>query len=184
MTSTDWELLKRAQEGDSSAFHHLVDRYAQTLFGLAFSLLRDAADAEDVVQETFLGAWKGMRSFEGRSSVKTWLIRIAVRQAVKRTRYRQRRRAVSLEDQPEALERGFPVVGTAPSAKAVDMRLDILDALEALSPEHRVAVVLRELEGMTYEEIAQALDIPQGTVESRLFRARQELRERLKDYLP
>lgn len=169
---TDADLVRRARRGDQAACRELVDRHAPYLYRLAFSLVGSAADAEDVVQETFSGAFRQLGTFAERSTVKTWLIQILVRQAARCHRSRRRHETVSLEPLSEGRE-GEPA----------DVRMDVLAALDALAPMHREVVVLREMEGMSYEEIARALGIPRGTVESRLFRARQELKERLKDYL-
>ena len=167
----DIELLHRAGDGDSAAFHALVDRHAQRLYRLAVSLIGNATDAEDVLQETFVGAFRGLRTFEGRSSVKTWLTRILVMQAAQWNRSRRRRVAGSMDD-------SIPAAAGSPEAA-----MDVQAALGRLSPEHREVLALREFERMSYEEIAQVLDVPRGTVESRLHRARSELREKLKDYL-
>jgi RNA polymerase sigma-70 factor (ECF subfamily) len=181
---TDLELVRRARHDDEPAFHELMDRYAGELYGLAFSLVGNAADAEDVLQETFSGAFRHLRSFEERASVSTWLTRILVRQAAKRHRLKRRRAEVSLD----ALSQGSrAILGGAETPSPVfdlDLRLDVDTVLDALSPEHREVLVLRELRGISYREISEVLDVPEGTVESRLFRARRELRERLKDYLP
>jgi RNA polymerase sigma-70 factor, ECF subfamily len=168
----DIELLHRAGDGDSKAFHALVDRHAQRLYRLAVSLIGNATDAEDVLQEAFVGAFKGLRSFEARSSVKTWLTRILVMQAAQWRRSRRRRPAGPIED-------SIPAAGGNREAA-----MDVQAAIAKLSPEHAEVLVLREFEQMSYEEIAQVLDVPRGTVESRLHRARGELREKLKDYLP
>jgi RNA polymerase sigma-70 factor (ECF subfamily) len=168
----DIELWRRAGDGDAAAFHALVDRHAQRLYRLAVSLVGNAADAEDVVQETLIGAFRGLRSFEGRASVKTWLSGILVRQARQWRRGSRRRRPESVSD---------ALAAPGPSA---DAALDVRAAMAQLSSEHREVLLLREFERMSYEEIAEALDIPRGTVESRLHRARSELREKLKAYLP
>lgn len=164
------------RRGDAPAFHGLVDRYFRELFGLAVSLGARSADAEDVVQETFAAAYTHATSFEERSSVKTWLVRILVRQVARLYRKRGGRHVVSLDDTPDR-----PAAGRA-TADA-DVRMDLAAALEHLPPEYREVVVLRELQGMSYDEISQALTIPRGTVESRLFRARRALRERMRAYL-
>jgi RNA polymerase sigma-70 factor (ECF subfamily) len=151
----------------------MVDRYSAYLYRLAFSLVGNAADAEDVLQETFAGALRHLRDFEERASVKTWLSRILIRQAARCRRSRGRDKV------PGTL--GNTTAASAQNRS--DARMDVWAALEALSPDHREVIVLRELQGMSYEEIAEILELPSGTVESRLFRARQVLRERLKDYL-
>jgi RNA polymerase sigma-70 factor (ECF subfamily) len=170
----DIDLVRRAVAGDSGAFHGLVDRHADRLYRLAVSLVGNAADAEDVLQETFAGAYRGLKGFEERASVKTWLTRIVVVQVARWRRERSRRPIEAMPDLPH------PQSGSA----AMDARIDLAAALQKLSPEHQQVLVLREFEQMTYEEIAAVLDVPRGTVESRLHRARAELREKLKSYRP
>ena len=173
---TDWELARRARAGDDSAFHALVDRHAQALYALAVRLVGNAADAEDVVQETLAGAFRGLRRFRGQSSVKTWLTQILVRQAAQH-RAARRQRTLRL-DQYES------VGATASAQPQSDARMDVAEAMLALEPEFRAVIALRELQGMRYDEMAEMLSVPKGTVESRLFRARRQLRELLKEYLP
>ena len=173
----DIQLVRRACDGDSRAFHDLLDRHAQRLYRLAVSLVDNTADAEDVVQETFIGAYRGLRSFEGRASVKTWLTRILFTQAALMRRNRRRRSDLSIDD--SALDEPTLAAPVNP-----DAGIDVQAALRRLSPEYREILMLREFERMSYEEIAEVLDVPRGTVESRLHRARGELREKLKSYLP
>ena len=181
---TDLELLQRFRHGDDAAFHELVDRHAEYLYGVAFSLVGNAADAEDVVQETFAGAFKGASGFREAASIKTWLLRILMRQSARRRRDRWKHKVIPLGNGMEqAMDRDEPNLSLAPQQEQVDHRVDVMEMLEALSPEHREVIVLRELEGLTYGEMAAALSVPQGTVESRLHRVRQELRERFKGYL-
>jgi len=176
---SDEDLLAEAQAGDDAAFHELTDRHAQRLFRLAFSLVGGTVDAEDVVQETLLGAFEHIRKFEGRSSVKTWLTSILMRQAARHHRRRSRSRETWLANGDHAAPgRGGGV------REASDRRLDVRRALGRLSADHRQVVVLREYDGMSYAEMAEVLGVPQGTVESRLHRARQELKDLLRDYLP
>lgn len=177
--TTDLEVVKRAREGDPAAFHELLDRHAGYLFGVAASLLGNAADAEDVVQETLLSAYRGLRAFEGRSSVKTWLTSILIRQTAMRRRQAGRWKMAPLP--PEDVAERAPSV--ASPTEAADARLDLAAAIQGLSPDHRDVIVLREFSGFSYDEIAAALGVPRGTVESRLFRARRELQERLQEYL-
>jgi RNA polymerase sigma-70 factor, ECF subfamily len=131
-----------------------------------------AADAQEVVQETFLSVVEHLREFRQESSFKTWLVRILVRQAARS--YRRR------EPRVRSMEPGMPEMENAEPVPGVKM--DVLAALEALPAEQREVMVLRELQGMKYEEMAQILDVPQGTVESRLSRARAAMRGLLKDY--
>lgn len=171
----DHGLLRQAAGGDGRAFHHLVDRHGARLYRLAVSLVGNGADAEDVLQETFAGAFRGLKGFEARSSVKTWLTRILFTQAAKWRRERKRRPVERLES--HEAEMGS-VTGS------VETAIDLQAALGQLSVEHRQVLVLREFDGMAYQEMAEVLGVPRGTIESRLHRAREELRDKLKDYLP
>jgi RNA polymerase sigma-70 factor (ECF subfamily) len=176
----DSRLLKRAAAGDGPAFGKLVDRHGDRLYRLAKGLVGNAADAEDVLQESFAGAYRGAGKFEGRSSVNSWLTRIVITQAAKFWRSRHGKRDQSLEG-----ERGIGEQGVGGGATAsVDAKLDLHACLMNLSDEHRQVLVLREIDGMTYDEMAEVLGVPRGTVESRLFRARAELKKKLKSYLP
>jgi len=173
----DAELLRRTASGSGQAFHQLLDQHADRLYRVAFSLVGNAADAEDVLQEALAGAFRSAKKFEGRSSVLSWLTRIVVTEAAKFWRSRHGKRDVPLEvdgDQPSSSG------GTG----AVDARLDLNTALQQLSNEHREVLVLREIDGMAYEEMAEVLGVPRGTIESRLFRARAELKKKLKGYFP
>ena len=174
----DRELVRRARQGDHTAFHELVDRHAGPLFGLAASLVSNMTDAEDIVQDTFSGAFRALSSFKGQSSVKTWLTRILIRQAALHLRGRCRW-LVLVRARFSAAESQ-----SLSASQAADARMDVAAAVSALSPEHREVVVLRELQGLSYEEIAGVLAIPRGTVESRLFRARRAMQQLLNDYLP
>ena len=178
---TDAELVHKARRGDEAAYDEMVDRFGPYLYRLAFSLVGNAADAEDVLQETFSGAFQSLRGFEERSSVRTWLAGILVRQAARAHRSRGRHRMISLGSISEAAKASRRAGSTT---AALDARMDVAEVLQALVPIHREVIVLRELQGLSYEEMAGILGVPRGTVESRLFRAREELKERLKDYLP
>jgi len=171
----DFQLAQRAAGGDHRAFHLLVERHGRRLYRLAVSLIGNTADAEDVVQETFVGAFKALAKFEARSSVKTWLTGILLLQAAKWRRDR-------LGKQAGALEFAGDVAQAGDAQAQVDRGVDIQAALQRLGEEHRQVLLLREMQQMSYEEIAEALDVPRGTVESRLHRARAEMREKLKAY--
>ena len=182
LRATDVDLVRRARLGDEAASHELIDRYAWKLYALAFSLVGNAADAEDVLQETFSGAIQGLKSFQERSAVKTWLVRILVRQAARCLRSRTAHRTVSLDALSIASLAALSDGAGASETERIDIRMDVLAMLDALSADHREAIVLREFEGMSYQEIADVLHVPRGTVESRLFRARKALAERLEVY--
>jgi RNA polymerase sigma-70 factor, ECF subfamily len=173
----DAELLRRAAQGDVEAQHALIDRHGRYLFGVAHALSGNPHDAEDLVQETFMGAFR--TRFRGESSLRTWLVKILMRRAgmLRRSRHRQGT-TFSLD----AATTSEPPADSVPGAGA-DARMDLTHMLAALSPEHRQVILLREIEGLSYEEIAEAIGVPRGTVESRLHRAREELRKRFKGYL-
>lgn len=170
------ELVRQIRRGDEAAYRVLVDREARYLFGIAFALTGNSADAEDLVQETFAAAARGR--FRGDSALRTWLVRILVRRASMWRRRRRRRR-----EQSGWLSVPDTRVRNEPGSETAEARLDLATMLASLSPDHRAVIVLRELQGMTYEEMASVLGVPRGTVESRLHRARDQLRKRFKGYL-
>jgi RNA polymerase sigma-70 factor, ECF subfamily len=194
LQETDRELVDKIRRGDKAAFCTLVERHTQQLLGMAYSLVGDATDAEDVVQETLLETMRKLDSFEGRSTVGTWMRGILVFKASKLRRQRRRHQALPLGgdgttgggggdgEMPGPGVEAPPEVGQ--TVAAVDSRVDAAAMLETLSAEHRQVVVLRELEQLSYGEIAEMLKIPIGTVESRLYRARQELKKRFAEYSP
>jgi RNA polymerase sigma-70 factor (ECF subfamily) len=180
---SDTKLIRGLRRGEVSAFHELVDCYANRLFGLAYSMLGSAEDAEDAVQETLAGAFRAIAAFEQRSSLWTWLARILVRQVA---RVRRSTRSIRLtpveiaeDESAEQMSSRHPV---ASPLAGVDAKIDVAAALAELESDHRQIIVLRELQQMSYSQISQVLGIPLGTVESRLFRARDELRKLLKDW--
>ena len=177
----DAALVRRIAAGDGAAVHRLMDRFAGPLYGLARALTGNEADAEDVVQETFAAACEAAGSFRGEASVKTWLTKILVRRAARSRRAGLRWRFLSLSS-PAAADEPPPAPASPGPASAVDSDMDVTVMLERLSPEHREVIVLRELQGLSYEEMAAALGVPRGTVESRLHRARRELREKFSGY--
>jgi RNA polymerase sigma-70 factor (ECF subfamily) len=187
---SDLDLWKSAVRGDHGAFHTLVDRHARGLFRVALSMSESRSDAEDICQETFAAAFKGLKGFDGRASVKTWLTRILMRRAAKIwNKQRNARRTISLYRDDADERRGHEANGATLPGKAsaaatvdVDTRMDVMSVIRQLPEEFRDVVVLREIDGLSYQEIADALGVPRGTVESRLHRARAELRRRLTGY--
>jgi RNA polymerase sigma-70 factor (ECF subfamily) len=169
----DAELLRRVYAGDQGAFRTLVDRHGRYLTGVATALCGNRADAEDLVQETFVAALTSR--FRGESSARTWLVQILVRRSAMLRRSRKREQGQPLAGAAERSSRS-EVAGT-------DAKLDLARMLEGLSPDQRQVIVLRELEGLTYEEMAAALHVPRGTVESRLHRARAALKQLFRGYL-
>jgi RNA polymerase sigma-70 factor (ECF subfamily) len=169
----DRALVEAAAAGSREAFDELVRRYQVTIVGLARALTSGRGDAEDLAQEVFVRAWKSLRSFRGDSTFRTWLHRVAinvVRTSQSRGARIMRMFAGSTDEVPEAPS------GEEPVDSALARRQVIERALAALPDDMRVAVTLRDMQGLDYREIAALLDVPIGTVESRIFRARQRLK--------
>ena len=193
---TDSELVSACLCGDERAFATIMRRNNQRLFRVARSILADDAEAEDAVQETYLNAYLHLDSFEGRSSLSTWLTRLAINESLGRVRSRHRRRLVPWDGCEEASgASGWSNVVTMSSgeqqpertAAQRELRGILEDAVDRLPESFRPAFVLREVEGMSGREVAEALDIPEATVKTRCFRARRllqkDLRERLQGEL-
>jgi RNA polymerase sigma-70 factor (ECF subfamily) len=190
---SDLDLVRSAASGSAPAFHRLVDRHAKRLFRVAMSMTATRSDAEDLLQETLIGAFRGLKNFRGRSSVRTWLLSILMRQAAKgwhRSRFVRRTRWIGRagggegdDDGQAPCERDDSALVIRPSTSASDQRMDFYAVLDELPPHHRQIIVLREIEQLSYDEMATALGIPRGTVESRVHRARLQLRELLRDYM-
>ena len=175
----DRALAEAAAGGDRAAFEALVLRHQSRIVNYAMAIVRDAADAEDVAQETFLRAYRSLTRFRGDSSFKTWLYAIATnaaRTGLDRRGRRRRREEGSLDDAAAPLSADDVPAGGEDAETALVRRESIDRALAALPPDLRVAVVLRDVEGLDYKEIAAATGAPIGTVESRIFRARRRLR--------
>lgn len=189
MATSDWEVVRRAQEGHHEAFRELVERYQRKIAALALGMLRNREDALDVVQETFARAYANLDRFKGDSALYTWLYRIAFNLCVDHQRRESRQQAVPLEidergGPPSTLPEGEPSRND-PFDRARDAeiarRLD--EAIRGLTPEHRAVILLREVEGLSYEEISHVLQCPKGTVMSRLHYARRQLQARLRGLL-
>ena len=183
LAGPDPELVEKNHGGNELDFREIVDRYGNDLYRLALSLVGNPDDAEDILQETFLAGFERLEAFEGKSTVKTWLIGILLRKVARFHRYRKIRRTLSVHLLGGADRTAFEEKTAGDPARKLDRRMDIRKMLGTLSRKHREVVVLREVLGLSYLEIGEALEIPTGTVESRLFRARQVLRERFKEYL-
>jgi RNA polymerase sigma-70 factor (ECF subfamily) len=176
-------LVDSCRSGDPVAFARLVQLHEGMVFSLSARLLGDAEEARDVAQEVFLQVYRQLRRFEGRSTLKTWIYRIAVNQCHNRRRFWHRRH----RDREEGLE-AVPVEAAAArggsnpyeEARRRERARRVQAALLELRFEHRSVLVLREVEGLTCEEVAEALRIPAGTVKSRLSRAREAMRLRLR----
>ena len=187
MSSDDRALVERCQAGDLTAFEPLVEKYRQRVWRLAHNVLRDREEAWDVAQEAFIRAYQALPSFRGQSAFYTWLFRIVMNLAADRARQRAARgRAFGTERVPEEdWERVMTDQGLAPdsSAAQTEDRERIRQALDSLSEDHRTIIMLSDLEGLSYREIADVLDVPMGTVMSRLHNARKRLRDALGSFL-
>ena len=179
----DDQLITRTLEGDREAFGDLVRKYQDRLYNGMVQVLRNEAEAEDTVQEAFILALTKLDSFRGKSGFYTWLFRIAYNTAI--SRIRKRKPTTSLENQATQTELQLPSNQPGPDAGLVEReRAEVLmQALEQVSDEHRQILILREMEEMDYSAISDVLELPVGTVRSRLHRARLQLKEILESKL-
>ena len=184
----DRALLAAAQKGDRGAFRALVERHQRRAFAVALALVRDEQDAREVVQESFLRAFKNLSRFKGDSAFFTWLYRIVTNLSIDLMR-RPGRRAIELDsdsiNESDDLDgRAVVVLADADPADMLrrgEISARLQAAFEALPSYHRAVIVLRELEGLSYEEMAQSLGVSKGTIMSRLFHARLKLQKALAD---
>lgn len=172
-------LIRDLKNGSVRAYALVLERYGPRLLRTAQGMLGNHSDAEDVLQQTMLAMFKAIGSFRGEAALSTWLTRILFNQISRVRKLRATRSMVSLngESMPAPVS-----PGDAPAA--VRARIDLTEMLSVLSDEHRDILVLRELQGLSYKEISETLSMPQGTVESRLFRAREQLRRKFAGYEP
>ncbi len=184
----DRELIRAAQGGDQRAFRKLVERHQRRAFSIAIGLVRDENDAREIVQEAFLRVYRGLATFQGGSSFFTWLYRIVTNLAIDLIRKPGRKDAELLENQTVDEDKSdFSLVSRIDGADPIDVirrreiAARIRTALDALPPYHRGVILMREVEGMSYEEMAQAMGVSKGTIMSRLFHARQKLQKALAD---
>jgi RNA polymerase sigma-70 factor (ECF subfamily) len=173
-------LIARSQRGDLQAFDRLVAVHEDRIYHAAYRVTGNADDARDAAQETFLKAFRALPRYRHESAFSTWLHRIAVNAALDLVRRRPQVPPLSLEDVALPAAAGNP----EPEAERSELQRRVHQALGWLAPDHRVIIVLRDLQGLAYEEVAEVLRIPIGTVRSRLSRAREALRELLIDLAP
>jgi RNA polymerase sigma-70 factor (ECF subfamily) len=190
--SVDADLVTRAQDGDPLAFEEIFQRHKNQIYSLAYRMTGNAADAEDLCQDVFLTAFRKIGSFQGRSSFSTWLYRVAINRSKDFLRKKKRYAEVQTPDeQPSeaAIDEAADQVATVgkssqPEAGAIASEAQRLvgDALDRLPKSLRLPLVLHELEGLQYQEVARLLHLPVGTVKSRIFRARLQLAEILEPH--
>ncbi|MCC7497346.1 MAG: sigma-70 family RNA polymerase sigma factor [Bryobacterales bacterium] len=180
--SEDQQLTERLRAGDEEAYETLIARFEQPVYNLVCRLLSDPSDAIDVVQEVFLKVFRSIGSFRGQSTLRTWIYRIAVNEAYNHQRWfsRHRRQEVGLEkdDERGCYQDLLPDQGISPFDQLLGHETQALieEALQQLNPKFRTAVVLRDIEDLSYEEISEILGISLGTVKSRILRGREALR--------
>ena len=182
----DLRLVESLREGSEKAYEDLLARFQQPVYTLALRLLNDPAEACDCVQEVFLKVFRNVGSFRGQSTLKTWIYRITVNEAhnARRWFFRHKRREVELESGPEETRSWKEVIpdhGRSPFEAAYDQEQHAMieAALAKINPIFREAVVLRDIADLSYEEIAEVLNVSLGTVKSRILRGREALREQL-----
>jgi RNA polymerase sigma-70 factor (ECF subfamily) len=186
----DAELLQRGRAGDRDALRQLYERYHRRVLAVVVGMVRNPEDAREIVQDTFVRAFRNIENFKGDSSFYTWLYRIAVNRAIDLQRRSAKFQSTEFD---ETVGLGEDVVSTGGRAstgedpfQAVrnrELGRKISEAIESLTPDHRAVILLREIEGLSYEEISEVMDCSLGTVMSRLHYARKKLQAKLKELL-
>jgi len=188
MDQTNLLLIKKALQGDEQAFAQIVERYRNQIYGFIYRMVKDRVEAEDLTQETFIKAYNALGSFNTEYAFSTWLYKIATNNCIDFFRKR-RLKTYSLDNPIQAkdgeLTRDFPDHDLGPEKGLIsrEKTLQIQDAIESLPPKYKQAILLRHAKDKSYEEIAEELNIPLGTVKVRIFRAREMLKKKLKEQL-
>lgn len=189
MERTEALLIADLCEGDETALAPLVEKYKRMVYRLAMQITKNHADADDVMQETFIKVYRSIRTFRKDAAFETWLYRIAVNEALNFVKRRERQRESTLETaseaEYEAMTRYRAQIANDPHvhAEKAELRHHVTEAVKNLSLKHRTVVILHEFEGLTHAEIASILNCSEGTVRSRLHYARKKLRTLLKSYV-
>jgi len=185
----DLELVQRAQKGDGSAYDELIRRYQERVYATVYHMTSNHEDANDLAQETFIKGFQALKSFKGDSSFYTWIYRIAVNKTINFLKQRKNRTHMSLnaidfnaENDPDLVA----LISDRTPRRDIglsELQEKLNDAMQKLSPVHRLVVTLHDVQGLSHEEIGKIIDCNIGTVRSRLFFARQQLKAYLYDYL-
>ncbi len=197
MATPDDALIQRCRAGDETAFEELVAAYHRRIWNIAYQMVGDSDDADDITQEAFVRVYRAIGRFREESSLATWVYRITVNLSTDFLRRRRRHEAVSLEqvDADSHSARHDPVAAGSPAgthnpsasplreAETAELRAKLKEAILSLPDHYRSVVILRDVEGLSYREIASVLGCPEGTVMSRLFYAKRSLREKLRGYI-
>jgi RNA polymerase sigma-70 factor, ECF subfamily len=191
--SQEAAIVAELKAGSEEAYAWLIGEFQQPVYGLVYRIVNDPADAADTTQEVFLKVFRGMKHFHGESSLKTWIYRIALHEAANRRRWWFRHKAYETSIEPaesegaaaEAMQVALTDRGYSPfdSVAHGEVRRKVEEALRKVPEPYRTTLILRDLEEMSYEEIAELLEISLGTVKSRLTRGREALRQRLAPYV-
>ena len=178
----DTELVRKAAAGDSDAFEQLVLSYEKPIYNLCLRMCGNAEDAMDLTQETFLKAWRSLGSFRADAAFSTWLYRLCSNLCIDHLRREQKRKVLPLhvednDSDERPLDVPDPAAGPEERLSAQEDRQQVADALQSLEPEYREALTLRVLHDLSYADIAAVLQVREGTVKSRIARAREKMRE-------
>ena len=182
MSDREKNFLERAKSGDIAAFEQLIESYQRKIFNIALRMLGNYDDAGDLTQEVLIRIYKSIKSFKEQSSFSTWIYRITTNVCLDEIRRRRNRKAISLDEEIKLddgdMKRQIESDEPSPeeTAEAEDLKRIVNDAIARLSEEHRTVIVLRDIQGLSYEEISEVLKCPEGTVKSRINRARQALK--------
>ena len=179
------DLIRRAKQGDMLAFEELILKHEKIVYNLALRMMNYSEDAKDISQEVFLKAYRSLSNFDERSAFSTWLYRITHNTCIDEMRKRKGKQSFSLEEELEneegSMQRQIADEGDTPeeSLLRAEQKNEILQALDNLSEEHKAAIVLRDVKGLSYEEIAEILEVTLGTVKSRISRGRNQLKNEI-----
>lgn len=185
----DWAVVQRVQNGEVSAFNQLVQKYRQPLFSIIYNMTGNREDATDIAQEVFIKAFQSINQFRGKASFYTWLYRIAVNSSITFIKRAKKQRFINYETidetlvSSEILEYFTAKSKTEKGALLKELQQKLNEALQKLSPKHRIVVILHEVEGMNHKEIADITKTSEGTVRSRLHYAKKMLQAFLQEYV-